>query len=114
MRKADHRDVLDPITITLGSFRLNFLTFLLVPNPALPSADSTRVVATIERLELNTDRDYVNERIAAIRQYCTGKVTLTQLGIRYPFIVAEMQNQKFDTNFLPRMRDFFNRGMSAS
>jgi hypothetical protein len=96
--------VLDPFTIAPGWFKLNFLTFLLEPNQTLPPADQARVVATIDRLQLNTDNDYVNERIGAIREYCKGRATLAQLDRRYPFIAAEMRNQSFDTDFLPRMR----------
>ncbi len=106
-RKDSHRDVLDPFTLAPGWFKLDFLTFLLVPDSTLPAPDRDRVAATIHRLELNTDNDYANERIGAIREYCLGRVTVTQLVNRYPFIAAEMQNQAFDTNFLPRMRAFF-------
>jgi hypothetical protein len=106
-RKGNHRDVLDPFTLTPGWFWLDFRTFLLVPNPALPAEDRARVVATIDRLELNTDNDYVNERIGAIREYCLGKVTLAQLDNRYPFVAAEMRHQNFDTSYLPRMKIYF-------
>lgn len=108
MRKGEHRDVLDPFTLPPRWFILDFRTFLLVPNHSLPPADYARVVDTIERLQLNTDNDYVNERVGAIREYCLGRVTLTQLARRYPFFASEMAEQNFDTNFLPRMRAFFN------
>lgn len=106
-RKGNHRDVLDPFTLAPRWFFLDFRTFRLVPNPALSSADSTYVVTTIDRLQLNEDNDYVNERIGAIREYCLGRATLSQLDKRYPFLAAEMRNQDFDTKFLPQMRAFF-------
>jgi hypothetical protein len=107
-RKGSHRDVLDPFTLAIGWFRLDFQTFLLVPDANLPAADKALVSATIARLALNTDNDYVNERIGAIRQYCLGNATFTQLAVRYPFIAAEMIDQDFDTNFLPRLHSFFS------
>ena len=107
MRKDSHRDVLDPFTLAPGSFKFDFRTFLLVPNSNLAVADRVRVLETIARLELNTDNDYVNERIGAIREYCRGQATFTQLVSRYPFIAVEMKAQNFDANFLPRMRAYF-------
>ena len=106
-RKDNHRDVLDPFTLAPGWFNLDFRTFLLVPNPTLPASERKRVKATIDRLQLNADNDYVNERVGAIREYCSGKATFAQLVNRYPFIATEMRAQEFDTNFLPRMRAFF-------
>ncbi len=106
-RKDSYRDVLDPFTLVLGWFNLDFRTFLLVPNSTLPAVNRAQVVATIDRLELNADNDYVNERVGAIREYCLGNATFGQLVDRYPFIAAEMREQDFDANFLPRMRTFF-------
>jgi hypothetical protein len=107
MRKESHGDVLDPFTLAPGWFNLDFRTFLLVPNPTLHASDREQVKATIDRLQLNADNDYVNERIGAIREYCLGKATFAQMLNRYPFIAAEMQAQSFDANFVPRMRAFF-------
>ena len=106
-RKDHHTDVLDPFVLPPGWFNLNFRTFLLLPSPTLAAPDRKRVQDTIDRLQLNTDNDYVNERIGVIRQYCLGKATFTQLLSTYPFIAAEMQTQNFDTNFLPRMTALF-------
>ncbi len=107
MRKASHSDVLDPFTLNQGWFKLDFRTFLLVPDSSLSTADRGRVLATIDRLQLNSDNDYVNERVRAIRSYCLGAATFAQLASRYPFIAAEMRAQNFDSNFLPRMRTLF-------
>jgi len=106
-RKGSHSDVLDPFTLAARWFNVDFRTFLLKANAALPVVDHARVVATINRLELNIDNDYVNERVGAVREYCLGSATFAQLVNRYPFIAAEMQAQDFDTNFLPRMKAFF-------
>jgi len=107
MRKDMHQDVLDPFILAPGWFKLDFRTFFLVPSPTLTAVDSKRVEATIDRLQLNDDNDYVNERIGAIREYCLDRATYTQLLNRYPFIAVEMRAQNFDTNFLPRMKSFF-------
>jgi len=107
-RKASHQDVLDPFTLAKGWFKLDFLTFRIVPNSSLPAEDRARVEATVNRLQLNLDNDYVTERVGAIRSYCLGAATLTQLANRYPFIAAEMTAQEFDKNFLPRMKAFFS------
>lgn len=107
-RKGSFQDVLDPFTLALGWFTIDFPTFRLVPNPALSPLDSARVVTTIDRFQLNEDNDYVNERIGAIREYCLGRATLSQLDRRYPFLAAEIREQNFDTKYLPRMRAFFS------
>jgi hypothetical protein len=105
--KSNQRDVIDPFTLPPESFKLDFRTFLLAPNSTLPPADRKRVASTIDRLQLNFDNDYVDERIGAIRRYCLGSATIPQLVTLYPLIAAEMHRQDFDTNFLPRMRNFF-------
>lgn len=106
-RKDNHQDVLDPFTLAPSWFKLDFHTFFLVPNPDLPNLDYKRVEATIDRLQLNADNDYVYERIGAIREYCLGNATIEQLFSMYPFIAAEMIVQNFDIDFLPSMRAYF-------
>ena len=108
-RKDNHQDVLDPFNLSPGWFELNFQTFLLSPKSTLSQGDQDRVVATIGRLELNTDNDYVDERVGAIRQYCLGKATFAQLCARYPFIAAEMMRQDFDRKFFVSMAAGFNQ-----
>ena len=105
--KNNAQDVIDPFVLSPGWFQLNFQSFLIEPNPRLNRNDRNSVKATIERLRLNTDNDYVNERSSVIHDYCLGKMTLLQLKRRYPFIASEMSRQDFDTNFLPGMRARF-------
>ena len=102
-RKDSHQDVLDPFTLPSDWFHLNFQTFLILPNPTLAQTDQALVVATIDRLQLNVDSDYVNERIRVVQSYCAGAATFNQVHRRYPFIAAEMTRQNFDATFLPRM-----------
>lgn len=66
-----------------------------------------RVEATIDRLQLNADTDYVNERIGAVREYSLGKVTLARLQSKYPFIADQMQRQDFDSVFKHRFESHF-------
>jgi len=106
-RKDIHIDVLDPFILAPGWFNLDFRTFFLVPSPTLTTLNRKQVEATIDRLQLNADNDYVYERIGAIREYCLGRATYEQLLNHYPFIAVEMQTQNFNTNFLPHMRAFF-------
>ena len=106
--KGDHQDVIDPFSLAAGWFQLDFRTFRLVPNPSLPQGDRVRVLNTIARLGLNSDQDYVKERVRAIRAYCVGAATLEQLRRRYPFIAQEMDSQNFDAIYLARMKAHFS------
>ena len=102
-RKDNYRDVLDPFTLSSGWFHLDFLTFLIRPNPALSQEEQARVSATLDRLMLNLDADYVDERRRVIREYCLQRATLAQVDRRYPFIASEMLRQKFDTMFFSKL-----------
>ena len=106
--KDNSQDVIDPFVLSPGWIQLNFQSFLIEPNPHLNRNDRNSVKATIERLRLNTDNDYVNERSSVIHDYCLGEMTLVQLKRRYPFIASEMIRQDFDTNFLPSMKAYFS------
>jgi len=100
-RKDSFQDVIDPCTLRSGWFRLNFITFLLEPNAALLPRAQRQVTATIQRLLLNSDSAYVNERARVIYQYAAGKMTFADIQRRYPFIASEMNVQSFDTVFKP-------------
>lgn len=103
-RKADHRDVLDPIFIHPRTFQIDFDTFEIVPNPSISDAMRQAVNSTIARLELNTDDDYVNERALAVYAYAANQLAFADLSRNYPFIAFEMIEQSFDANFLPRFQ----------
>lgn len=106
-RKDNFRDVLDPFTVGPGWIELDFRTFLLVPNGQLAAQARSDVVATIQRLELNKDNDYVLERIRVIREYCLARATFAEVAKRYPFMAFEMERQDFDNQYLPRMKPYF-------
>ena len=106
--KGNHQDVLDPFTLSHGWFELDFLTFFLVPNSTLARKDQKKVVVTIKRLKLNSDNNYVEERIGAIGQYCLGNATFAQISEKFPFIAREMNRQDFDKNFRQGMLAFLS------
>lgn len=103
-RKADFEDVLDPCTIQGGWFQLNFTTFALLPDPALAAGLQQQVLDSIDRLRLNDDDAYVNERARAVYGYADKKLPFAELSRRYPFIACEMVAQDFDLAHLPRFR----------
>ena len=110
-RKGNHVDVLDPFTLSERWFTLDFRSFLMFPNHHLTSGDRARVQRTIDRLELNTDNDYVQERVNVVREYCLGNSTMATIDCFWPFIASEMRAQDFDTLLLPSMRTFFRTSL---
>ena len=104
---GNHTDVLDPFTLPDRWFTLDFTSFLVFPNSAMSGSKRKRVQETIDRLELNADNDYVQERVNVVREYCLGKSTLATLDDFWPFIAREMKAQDFDTVFLPSMQTVF-------
>lgn len=106
-RKGDHNDVIDPFTLPNRWFTLDFRSFLVRPNNSLSDSKRKKVQKTIDRLELNTDNDYVQERVDVVREYCFGKSTLATIDDFWPFIAREMRAQDFDTVFLPLMQTGF-------
>ena len=106
-RKADHEDILDPFMLQGRWFVLDFRSFLVLPNPILSGDDKTGVVATIARFGLNSDNDYVQERVSVVQEYCQGKLEWNHLKARWPFIAQEMIEQKFDACIRPNLSDAF-------
>lgn len=100
-RKDNFQDVIDPCTLQVGWFQLNFTSFFLEPDGGLPPAVRRRVVATIQRLLLNDDLDYVNERARVVYRYAAGNMTFADVQRLYPFIASEMQAKNFDVLLRP-------------
>lgn len=107
-RKGNHNDVLDPFALPGRWFTLDFKTFLIFPSHTLSNSERTKVQETIDRLELNADDDYVQERVNVVREYSMGRLTMDTIDVYWPFIAEEMKAQDFDTVFLPSMRTFFH------
>ncbi len=106
-RKAAFDDVLDPCRVSNEWFWLEFPTFLIRPAPDLSDRTKKQVKATIDRLELNADADYVDERIAVVRDYCTGIIPFQAVETRYPFIAYQMRQQDFDSTLKGRFVRYF-------
>ncbi|MFT4175362.1 MAG: hypothetical protein QM627_01790 [Luteolibacter sp.] len=106
-RKADYQDVVDPCAIALGWFKLDFTTLFIEPDPdpnRCPLQERSKVIATIERLELNADDEYVNERTRVVYAYAEGRMTFAEVETLYPFIADQMTYQDFDNLFLADIR----------
>jgi uncharacterized protein (TIGR02646 family) len=108
-RKSNHRDVLDPFTVSNDWFELDFRTFLIHARNGLPEPTASNVRTTISRLQLNADNDYVFERMNIVRQYCLQRVSLAQVAQRYPFVALEMTRQNFEQVFRPGLTAMFQR-----
>ena len=107
-RKADFDDVLDPCQVLNEWFWLEFTTFLIRPAHGLPEQTREQVKATIDRLELNSDVDYVYERVEVVRGYCTGVIPFQVVETRYPFIAYQMLSQDFDSTLKGRFSQHFS------
>lgn len=106
-RKADHEDVLDPFALKDRWFILDFRSFLLHPNSRLKAEQRNSVNATIARLGLNSDDDYVNERSSVVQRYCQGSLSLTTMERYWPYVASEMRAQQFDTQIRPNLPQSF-------
>ncbi len=106
--KGNSTEVMDPCHIQNGWFTIDFSTFLLKPSTSVPEYIHTWVITSITILDLNNN-DYVDERIAVIREYCLGHLTIDQVQSKWPFIAAEIDRQDFDRNYAPGMLAYFTR-----
>lgn len=68
-RKGDHSDVIDPYITENGKFRLNFKTFYVVPDASASHREKQQIEESINRLELNDDESYINERARVVYAY---------------------------------------------
>lgn len=89
--KHTHRDVLDPFVIKDGWFILDFITFIIKPNPELPSDLEEAVRKTIKRLKLNHN-DYIESRQFWFDEF---KNDISKLTKKAPFIAYEMRRQGY-------------------
>jgi hypothetical protein len=108
--KSDFQDVLDPCLVSNYWFYLDFTSFLIKSSPHVADISLKQdIIGTINRLRLNTDNDYVNERIQAIREYSSNNLSLNILKEKFPFIADQMRIQNFDQNYKDRLRQLFQR-----
>ncbi|HHC24567.1 MAG TPA: hypothetical protein ENK58_04020 [Desulfobacterales bacterium] len=93
-RKGTNR-ILDPFQIKEGWFVLNFLSFLIRPESALPPDTKKAVLNTIRILRLNEDEDLVAERQSWFEDFRTGQISFSFLKKKRPFIAYELERQGF-------------------
>ncbi len=91
--KDDSTDVLDPFSIQLGWFVLDFPSCLVRSGQGLPDDLRQKVETTINRLHLNLDDDLVQERCDIMVYYASGEVNLAFMTRRYPFLAKEIVRQ---------------------
>lgn len=108
--KANFQDVLDPCTVSDDWFHLDFTSFLIKPSPEVTNNNlKLNIINTIDRLRLNIDNDYVNERVHAVKQYSFDNLSLNLLQEKFPFIALQMSKQNFDQIYKERLRQLFQR-----
>ena len=94
--KSDFQDVLDPCSVSDDWFHLDFTTFLIRPSPHVANISLKQdIIDTVSRLRLNTDNDYVNERIQAIKEYSSDNLSLDILKEKFPFIAYQLKSDTF-------------------
>lgn len=91
-RKGVFENVLDPFTIEMGWFQLEFVGLTVIPNPDLASAERAAVQATIDRLALN-DEVVSRAREADYVDYRQAEISWSYLRRRNPFVAAELERQ---------------------
>nr|VFJ89872.1 MAG: hypothetical protein BECKH772A_GA0070896_100189 [Candidatus Kentron sp. H]VFJ90905.1 MAG: hypothetical protein BECKH772B_GA0070898_1001213 [Candidatus Kentron sp. H]VFJ97919.1 MAG: hypothetical protein BECKH772C_GA0070978_100179 [Candidatus Kentron sp. H] len=91
--KGDSMDVLDPFQVEAGWFVLDFPSCLVKAGPGLSQSTVDRVNRTIDRLKLNDDDSFVEQRREIMIAYSEGEMDLSFLERFYPFIAAEIDRQ---------------------
>lgn len=91
-RKGEYTDILDPFTLALDWFILEFPSLLVKPNPSLPQRSREQVVTTISRLRLN-DEIYVGARQDWLDEFLMHG-EMAWLYRRAPFIAHELERQE--------------------
>lgn len=98
-RKRDYSTVLDPFTLTPGTFQLELITGHIFVKPGLPPAARTAAQATIDRL--NLDRPCREMRARHYTQYLAlrgansrpNPAAIAWLRSHSPFVFQEAQRQ---------------------
>lgn len=91
--KGDSTDVIDPFVVQPGWFILDVPSCLVKPGAGLSNVVTTQIQATIDRLRLNDDDYFVQERCDLMVDFASGAVSLVHLRKRYPFLAAEITRQ---------------------
>lgn len=91
-RKNKYLDVLDPFEVQDGWFRLELVSYQIIPGEGLDPATEARVLATIDRLKLN-DHDCLKVREEYATAFFDGDIKLDYLRRRAPFLAMEIERQ---------------------
>ncbi|MFJ2463013.1 MULTISPECIES: hypothetical protein [Pseudomonas] len=91
-RKNNYQDVLDPFEVEDGWFRLELVSYQVIPGEGLDPAIEARVLATITRLKLN-DHDCLKVREEYATAFFDGDIKLDYLRRRAPFLAREIEGQ---------------------
>lgn len=91
-RKNDASDVLDPFTLVDGWFVLQFLTMTVHPSTGLSPQQRKKVIATRDRLDLNS-AECIKEREEAWDDYYTHGLHVNRLIEYAPFVAIEAVRQ---------------------
>ena len=91
-RKNNYHDVLDPFEVEDGWFRLELVSYQVIPGEGLDPMIEARVLATIERLKLN-DHYCLKVREEYATALFDGDITLDYLRRRAPFLAREIEGQ---------------------
>lgn len=92
-RKNAYLDVLDPFEVEDGWFRLELVGYQVIPAPGLDHEVLSKVMATIERLQLN-DRDCLKVRDDYATAFFDGDISFDYLRKRAPFLARELERQE--------------------
>ena len=91
-RKGNAKDVLDPFTLSIESFQLDFPSLLMKPNSTLADDEKTKALNTIYRLKLNAESS-IRSRLRWVRDYSNEEITFDYLQKNAPFISYELERQ---------------------
>lgn len=93
-RKKEYEDVLDPFSISPGWFVINFITMYVTPGAGLSQSGIDAINITINRLGLNDEGTFLQERLHWIREYCKDDgIPFVHLKKHAPFIAYELERQ---------------------
>lgn len=88
--KGDIDGIVDPFSVPLAWFILDFPSCLVKAGPGLAIQETTMVSRTITALHLNDDDNLVKYRFEFMLQLVEGKVTLRDVQDYFPFLAAEI------------------------
>lgn len=91
--KDNSTDILDPFSIQLGWFVLDFPSCLVRSGQGLPDGLKQKIETTIAILRFNQDDNLVQERCDIMGFYANGGVSLEFMIRRYPFLAGEIMRQ---------------------